>query len=79
MDIREATSKRIEEIRKEKRLSKYALAYEAEMPSSTLKSIINGKSGNPGICTIRKIADGLGMTFREFFDSELFEHLDQID
>ena len=34
---------------------------------------------NPGICNIKKIADGFGMTIREFFDSDIFNDLDQDD
>ena len=45
----------------------------------TFKSIMNGKSKNPGICNIKKIADGFGMTIREFFDSDIFNDLDQDD
>ena len=68
MTICEATSKRIEQ-----------LCRQAGMPPSTFKSIMNGKSKNPGICNIKKIADGFGMTIREFFDSDLFNDLDQDD
>ena len=46
---------------------------------ATFKSIMNGKSKNPGICNIKKIADGFGMTIREFFDSDIFNDLDQDD
>jgi len=50
--------------------------YKAGMPPSTFKSIIGGKSKNPGIVNINKIADGLGVSIREFYDSELFDDLD---
>ena len=33
---------------------------------------IHGKSQNPGIVNIKKIAEGLGVTIREFYDSEIF-------
>lgn len=79
MTICEATSKRIEQLCVEKSLTGYSLAFQAGMPSSTFKSIMNGKSRNPGISNIKKIADGLGMTIREFFDSEIFDNLDQED
>ena len=35
MKIYEATNKRIQELRKERRLSEYALIYQAAMPPST--------------------------------------------
>ena len=52
------------------------LIYLTGMPPSTIKSIINGRSGNPGIQTIQRIAEGLGITLREFYDSQLFEDLE---
>ena len=76
MNICEATSKRIMELCKTKRLSGYKVYYKAGMPPSTFKSIIGGKSKNPGIVNINKIADGLGVSIREFYDSELFDDLD---
>lgn len=77
--ICEATSKRIEQLCRQKRLTGYSLTFQAGMPPSTFKSIMNGKSRNPGICNIQKIADGFGMTIREFFDSDIFDGLDQDD
>ena len=65
MTICEATSKRIEQLCRQKRLTGYSLTFQAGMPPSTFKSIMNGKSKNPGICNIKKIADGFGMTIRE--------------
>ena len=59
MNIREATSFRIAELCRQKNLSGYSVSYRAGMPSSTYKSIINGKSKNPGIVNINKIADGI--------------------
>ena len=79
MNIREATSFRIAELFRNKNLSVYSVIYRAGMPSSTYKSIINGKSKNPGIVNINKIADGLGVTIREFYDSELFDELEPDD
>ena len=79
MTICEATSKRIEQLCRQKRLTGYSLTFQAGMPPSTFKSIMNGKSKNPGICNIKKIAEGFGMTIREFFDSDIFNDLDQDD
>ncbi|MCI9104995.1 MAG: helix-turn-helix transcriptional regulator, partial [Lachnospiraceae bacterium] len=56
-----------------------SVSYRAGMPSSTYKSIISGKSKNPGIVNINKIADGLGVTIREFYNSELFDELEPDD
>ncbi|MBR3762275.1 MAG: helix-turn-helix transcriptional regulator [Lachnospiraceae bacterium] len=48
------------------------LAFRAGLTPSTLKSILYGKSKNPGIVTIRHICDGLGVSLEEFFHSRLF-------
>lgn len=79
MRIYEATNMRINELRKERRLSEYALIYQAGMPASTVKSILHGKSQNPGIVNIKKIAEGLGVTMREFYDSDIFDELEPED
>lgn len=79
MKICEATNKRIEQLRKERRMTIYALTYQSGMPSSTVKSIIHGKSQNPGIVNIKKIVEGLGVTIREFYDSEIFDDLEPED
>lgn len=79
MRICEATRLRIEELRKEKRLTEYALIYMTGMPSSTVKSILHGKSQNPGIVNIKKIAEGLGISIREFYNSDIFDDLDSED
>lgn len=77
MKIREAIQKRIEQLCKEKNMTPYSLSYQSAIPSSTLKSIVNGKSKNPGIVNIKKIAEGFGISIKEFFDSELFDDLEQ--
>lgn len=79
MQICEATVKRIEELRKRERLTLYALAYKTGMPPSTLKCIMNGRSKNSGIVNIKKIAEGFNMTIREFYNSEIFDDLEQED
>ncbi|MBP3925991.1 MAG: helix-turn-helix transcriptional regulator [Clostridium sp.] len=79
MQVCEATVTRIRELLKAKRLTLYALSYKTGMPPSTLKCILNGRSKNPGIVNIQKIAEGLDMSIREFYDCDLFDHLDQED
>ena len=79
MKIQEATTMRIQQLRKQKRLSVYALIYQSGMPPSTVKSILHGKSQNPGIVNIKRLAEGLGVTIREFYDSEIFDDLEPED
>ena len=77
MNINEATITRIGTLSKAQRLSMYELAYRTGMPPSTVKSIMNGKSKNPGIVNIKKMAEGLGLTIREFYDDDIFDDLEQ--
>lgn len=79
MQICEATVKRIEELCRRDRLTLYALAYNIGMPLSTLKCITNGRSKNPGIVNIKKIAEGFDMSIRDFYNSEMFDNLEQED
>ena len=79
MQIREAIQKRVEQLCEEKKMSLYSLSYQSAMPTSTVKSIMNGKSKNPGIVNVKKIAEGFDMTIKEFFDSEIFDDLEPED
>ena len=45
---------------------------------STIYSMLNEKSKNPGVVTIQKICDGLEISVREFFNSALFEKIDPV-
>ena len=79
MRIYEATNLRINELRMERMMSEYALIYQTGMPPSTVKSILHGKSQNQGIVNVKKIAEGLGVTIREFYDSDIFDELEPED
>lgn len=76
MTICEATSTRIRELCKEKNQTAYRTAFLAGMPPTTYKNILSGRSRNPGIVNINRIADALGVSIREFYDSDLFDSLD---
>ena len=54
-----------------------ALARSAGVHPSTLKSIVNGKSKNPGIVTLKMLCDGLDISLIEFFDTDEFRNLEQ--
>lgn len=77
MTVYMAVVKRINELCQEQELTINALSYISGMSQSTLKSIMNGESKNPGIVTIKKICDGLNISICDFFDSEIFRHLEQ--
>jgi len=77
MDTRFAVQQRVIELCANRRWAFHALANFSGIPSSTLKNIVNGESRNPGIVTIKKICDGLGISLAEFFDTEEFHSMEQ--
>lgn len=68
---------RINELIKEKNITPNGLSYLSGVSQSTIKSILNGESKNPGIVTIKKLCDGLEVSLIEFFNTESFENLEQ--
>lgn len=79
MKVCEATNQRIRELCQQKRMTEYMLIYQSGMPPSTVKSIMHGKSKNPGLVNIKKIIEGLGMSIREFYNSDIFDDLEPED
>lgn len=77
MNTKEAVAKRILELCKQRNIAINALALAAGVSPSTVYSMLNEKSQNPGIVSLKKLCDGLNITVREFFNSPLFDHLDQ--
>lgn len=77
MTIKEAVEKRIVELCDEKGIVINALANISGVSPSTVYSMLNEKSKNPGVCSIKKICDGLDISIRQFFDSKLFDNLEQ--
>lgn len=77
MNAKKAVALRILELCNQQGKTVNALANEAGMPPSTIYSMLNEKSQNPGIVSIKILCDGLGVSLRAFFDSELFEDLEQ--
>ena len=77
MDTYTTVKNRLLELLGEKKMSIHKLAIESAVAPSTIKNILYGKSQNPGIVTIKKICDGLDISIREFFDSEIFDDLEQ--
>lgn len=76
MTAKEAVGRLIMELSSQHDLSINGLANRAGIPPTTIYSMLNGKSKNPGIVTIQKICDGLEISVREFFNSPLFADID---
>ena len=77
MRTKEAVAQRILELCRERNIAVNALANNSGVSPSTIYSMLNQKSQNPGVVSIKKICDGLESTVREFFDSPLFDETEQ--
>ena len=77
MKTKEAVAQRIIELCGERNIAINALANISGVSPSTIYSMLNQKSQNPGVVSIKKICDGLEITVREFFDSPLFDDREQ--
>ena len=77
MGIYDVVKERILSLCKERGLTQNGLSYSSGVPQSTIKSILNNESKNPGIVTIKKLCDGLNVSIIEFFDTPEFKNLEQ--
>lgn len=77
INAKDAVARRIQVLCAERHIAVNALATQSGVPASTVYSILNTKSKNPGIVTIQELCDGLEISVREFFDDPLFENLEQ--
>ncbi len=77
MNVKQAVEKRILSLCEERKIAVNTLANLSGVSPSTVYSMLNEKSQNPGVGSIKKICDGLEISIREFFDSDLFDDLEQ--
>lgn len=70
-------SKRINDLCRERNLSYYLLAYKSSVPITTILNIVNCITKNPGVFTLIRICNGLGITIQEFFDTEEFRNIEK--
>ena len=77
MTVKQALEKRIIQLCNQRNIAINSLANISGVSPSTIYSMLNEKSQNPGVVSIKKICDGLDISVREFFDCELFEDLEQ--
>lgn len=77
MNTKEAVAIRIVELCNERKIAINALANLSGVSPSTLYSMLNEKSQNPGVVSIKKLCDGLEISLREFFDSPIFDDIEQ--
>lgn len=77
MNAKEAVGARITELCKQNNIAVNSLANIAGISPSTIYSMLNEKSKNPGVVSLQKICDGLEISLREFFDSDIFDNIEQ--
>ena len=71
-NVNHALALRIEELLKEKKMTRYRLAMNSGVTHSTLKNIIHETVKDNLLSTTILIAAGFDMTVSEFLDSPLF-------
>ena len=77
MCTKEAIANRILQLCKERGIAVNELANISGVSPSTVYSILNEKSQNPGAVTIKKLCDGFEITLGEFFSTPDFDNLEQ--
>ena len=71
--VNEALALRIEELLKERKITRYRLAMNSGLTHSTLKNIIHQTVKDNLLSTTILIASGFDMTVSEFLNSPLFD------
>lgn len=72
MDMKEKIGLRIKDLRTEKELTQEAVAFKAEVDRTFMNHVENGKR-NVSVDTLEKIiCNGLETSFKEFFNTDLF-------
>ena len=77
MNAKQAVAQRIIDLCTEHEIAVNSLANQAGISPSTIYSMLNEKSQNPGVVSLQKICDGLGITLRQFFDDDIFDDIEQ--
>ena len=77
MNTKQAIANRILQLCEERNIAVNELAGISGVSPSTVYSILNEKSQNPGAVTIKKLCDGLEITLGEFFGTPEFDALEQ--
>lgn len=62
---------KINQLLKEKNISANKLAKEADIPVSNIYKIVQNKNLNPGVYTVKAIADYLGITIDELIENKI--------
>lgn len=77
LNIGEAVKLRIADLCMQRNITINKLATISGVTQSTLNNITGGRNKGTNISTIKKLCDGLDITIQEFFDSDVFNGLEQ--
>ena len=77
MTIGQATQQRILELCRENSITVNKLSTLSGITQSTLNNIVSGRNNSTTLSTVKKLSDGLGISVRDFFSSQLFDNLEQ--
>ena len=77
MTVSEAVIKRLYELCDERQITINKLSTISGITQSTVSDIVNGVTASARMDTIKKLCDGLEISVRQFFDSPLFDNLEQ--
>ena len=77
MNTKDAVAKRILDLCEQRNIAVNSLANISGVSPSTIYSMLNEKSQNPGVVSIKKLCDGLEISLREFFNDDIFDDLEQ--
>ncbi len=79
MTLNEAIATRINGLLAEKNMTQYRLAMNSGVPAQEIDNIRRQKNKMTAVNIIYQIAQGFGLTLKEFFDSSLFEDENVMD
>lgn len=77
MRIGQAVKQRILNLCEERGITVNRLATISGITQSTLSNITSNRNNSVTVSTVQKLCDGLDITIIEFFDDDLFRHIEQ--
>jgi transcriptional regulator with XRE-family HTH domain len=77
LTIGDAIRSRIFTLCEERNISINKLSTISGVTQSTVNNITSGRNNTTTVSTIKKLCDGLDITVKEFFDSDVFDGLEQ--
>ena len=77
MDTSTAVRQRILELCTQQGITVNRLANLSGVTQSTVNNIVSGRNHSATVATIKRLCDGLDISLREFFDTPVFDALEQ--